>query len=115
MKPEDDELNRLLSICNAIARQFDLPRLYEERCDTPRGFQPRSTSKTIRQMTDKSNAFHISIAWILSEPDDQARQELVRLVDDKVRALKVSFPLLKLKIGNSVIDCLFATGCDGDK
>ncbi|KIW23230.1 uncharacterized protein PV07_11447 [Cladophialophora immunda] len=115
MKPEDDELNRLLSICNAIARQFDLPRLYEERCDTPTGFQPRSTSKTIRQMTDKSNAFHISIAWILSEPDDQARQELVHLVDDKVRALKVSFPLLKLKIGNSVIDCLFATGCDGDK
>ncbi|KIX98726.1 uncharacterized protein Z520_05187 [Fonsecaea multimorphosa CBS 102226] len=115
MKPGDDELNRLLSICNAAARQFDLPRLYEERCDTPTRNRSQSSRKIMREMTDKSDAFHISIAWTLDEPDNQTRQELIRLVDDKLRASKVGFPLLKLKIGNSVMDHPFATGCDGDK
>ncbi|OAP63532.1 hypothetical protein AYL99_02759 [Fonsecaea erecta] len=115
MKPGDDELNRLLSICNAIARQFSLPRLYEERCDTPARLQSQPPSKTIREMADKSDAFHISIAWTLVEPDYHARQELHRLADDKLRVLKVSFPRLKLKIGNSVIDSPFATSYEGEE
>ncbi|KIW83561.1 hypothetical protein Z517_02806 [Fonsecaea pedrosoi CBS 271.37] len=113
MKPENDELNRLLSICNAVTRQFNLPQLYEGPYDTRKAPKSLQASKTTRKVTDKSDAFHVSIAWTLDEPHDRARQELIRLVDDKLRALEVSFPLLKLKIGNSVIDSPFTAGCGG--
>ncbi|KIW92037.1 uncharacterized protein Z519_07019 [Cladophialophora bantiana CBS 173.52] len=115
VKPENDELNRLLSICNATARQFGLPCLYADSRDTPTSLLSHSKRKTVPEMTDKSDAFHISIAWTLHEPDDQSRQELIRLADDQLRALKASFLLLKLKIGNAVIDSPFAIGRDGDR
>jgi len=103
-KPEDDELNELLAICNATAAQFDLPQLYEIADDTRPGGQVNLTSKTQQDVTDKSDAFHISIAWTLEEPDARARGKLIDQMDDQLQGLKVSFSLLKLKIGNTVID-----------
>lgn len=99
-KPENDELNHLLSICNTTARQFGLPQLYTDSASPPL----RLRSNTEPKLADRSEAFHISIAWTLKEPDQQAQAYLVDLERDHLQSLMVSFSLLKLKIGNAVID-----------
>jgi len=93
-KPDKDDLNKLLLACNATARQFGLPQLYEG------DDLPNQQRKTV----DKSDAFHISIAWTLREPDVQARERLTGVGQDQARQLKVGFSMLKLKIGNTVVD-----------
>ncbi|EXJ88291.1 hypothetical protein A1O1_05221 [Capronia coronata CBS 617.96] len=100
-RPENDELNTLLSACNGIARQFQVPTLYDDADD--------GISKRSRRNVDRSGAFHISIAWTLQVPDDQKqKQQQVRdLGVDEWRGLKIKFSLLKLKIGSSVTDIPF--------
>ena len=107
-KPEDDELNRLLAMCNATASQFDLSQIYDDAGADRSGVRDSLTTKAQHDKTDKSTAFHISIAWTLKEPDNQARRRLVDLVHDQLWNLKVSFSLLKLKVGNTVVDFPFA-------
>ncbi|KIW65700.1 hypothetical protein PV04_07933 [Phialophora macrospora] len=114
-KPEDDELNKLLSICNATAVQFGLPQLYDDVADIGPGSEVRPTSKALERVIDKSDAFHISIAWTLEDPGDQAIRRLVDLMDDQPYGLKVSFSHLKIKIGNAVIDLPFAKNREAGK
>ncbi|ETI25840.1 hypothetical protein G647_02617 [Cladophialophora carrionii CBS 160.54] len=102
-KPEDDELNKLLSICNATAVRFGLSQLYNDIAETDQGGAVQPRSRTPVSTTDKSDAFHISIAWTLQDPKDRARK-LVGLGVDQLHGLKVSFSLLKIKMGNTVID-----------
>ncbi|KAJ9615679.1 poly(U)-specific 3'-to-5' RNA exonuclease [Cladophialophora chaetospira] len=102
--PKDNELNELLAICNATADYFDLPRLYDDAEDHSPGIQSHLQSKTAHEVPDQSHAFHISIAWTLEGPDNRGRTKLLDLADDQLTGLKVSFSLLKLKIGNNVID-----------
>ncbi|KAK5199190.1 poly(U)-specific 3'-to-5' RNA exonuclease [Exophiala xenobiotica] len=80
-RPSNNDLNRLLSASNAAARQFGLAEL--------------------------SDAFHISIAWTLKEPDKQTREQLLNLDKDYLKSLMMSFSGLKLKMGNVVIDIPF--------
>ena len=103
-RPEGLELSQLLSICNDVARRFDLPQLYQDVVDPDpdtRGQRPRDKTDA---MIDHSEAFHISIAWSLIEPNDRVRRQLADTADGRLEHLKVSFSLLKLKIGNAVID-----------
>ncbi|KAI1618500.1 U6 snRNA phosphodiesterase Usb1 [Exophiala viscosa] len=101
-KPANNELNRLLSACNATAEQFGLPALYANGPD--RSVTDASKVKGQPNEMDRSKAFHISIAWTLEEPDRQARAQLAGLDQIDLQQLKVSFSLLKLKIGNVVND-----------
>ena len=104
-KPQDDELNRLLSLCNATAEHFGQPQLYVEPTDIHQlRVRPQLKGNKTGKIADQSDAFHISIAWTLDEPNDSARQSLAALAEDQLPTLKVSFHVLKLKIGNAVID-----------
>jgi hypothetical protein len=96
-RPENDELNVLLSACNAVARQFGLATLYED-----------AEERHGRRKSDKSNAFHISVAWTLELPIDQAQgQKLEGLELEELRGLEVRFDMVKLKIGSTVMDVPF--------
>jgi hypothetical protein len=114
-KPENDELNKLLSICNATAAQFDLSQLYDDVAAIDPGSAVRPRSKTLEKVIDKSDAFHISIAWTLEDPDDRHMRRLVELIDDLPYGLKVSFSHLKIKIGNAVIDLPFGQNGEAGK
>ena len=103
-RPQNDELNRLLSICNETTHHFGLPQLYENDHTPPLDLQSRPDTKAQQNTNDKSDAFHISIAWTLHEPGDANSDILTDAVESKLRDLKVSFSLLKTKIGNTVID-----------
>lgn len=101
-KPANDELNHLLRTCNATARQFEVSQLYD---DLPgESLDHLCHGEARKEAADKSDAFHISIAWTLEEPDEHAHARLLGLELDALRQLKVDFLLVKLKIGNSVID-----------
>lgn len=101
-RPENDELNKLLSLCNESAQQLGLPSLYNDSSN--KLSEGRSGARIRPVVSDRSDAFHISIAWTLEEPNQQARGHLVDLERDRLQALQVSFSLLKLKIGNVAND-----------
>jgi hypothetical protein len=102
-RPSNNDLNRLLSASNAAARQFGLAELYEN--DQKRS--DKDISKIQQTMTDRSDAFHISIAWTLKEPDKETREQLLNLDKDYLKSLMMSFSVLKLKMGNVAIDIPF--------
>ena len=102
-RPSNNDLNKLLSASNAAARQFGLAELYDN--DSKKS--DKDISKTQQTMIDRSDAFHISIAWTVKEPDKETRQQLVNLEDDYLKTLMVSFSALKLKMGNVVIGIPF--------
>lgn len=106
-RPEEDELNKLLSMCNSTARQFNLPQLYADSVDAS---QIQLKTKTQQTMIDRTDAFHISVAWNLDEPGDHAPQSLADSIGDQLQSLKVSFSVLKLKIGNVITDMPFVHG-----
>ena len=102
--PANDELNRLLRACNESASEFGLPLLYAKTLDKP-SRPSLEEQKISKNMTRKrSKAFHISIAWQLSEPG--ARE---RVVPDHPNVMELGkrnllFEVVKLKMGNVVKD-----------
>ncbi|KAJ5953590.1 hypothetical protein N7454_000486 [Penicillium verhagenii] len=94
-KPENDNLNRLLHLCNRALARFDQPPLYASR-GTP-------------ESKDFSECFHISLAWALKEPS-QEDKDLVAATDLKsLQSLRVWFDSVKIKIGNNVSSILLPT------
>lgn len=83
--PVNDELNMLLHVCNRCAMDFKLPMLYAGGEAAPQ---------------ESSDAFHISIAWQLTEPSNT--QTLVDVDVGKLGSLQ--FEMVKLKMGNVVKD-----------
>ena len=56
---------------------------------------------------DRSEAFHISIAWVLDEPgsDSQAllqNAEVLEFMEKEVGEMTVEFSVVKAKIGNAI-------------
>ena len=101
-KPENNELNDLLVVCNASAQEFGLPQLYDVSSHDDPGV--KSKNENAPEIVDRTKAFHISIAWSLREPDHRCRDQLIMLEHTGLKKLKVKFAILKLKIGNAVID-----------
>lgn len=116
-KPPYDELNRLLEACNEASEKCGHPGLYSGgKGDGPMETSTlmdraqkrrRSSAKTeplqdslIDERIDRTENFHISIAWNLEEP---AREwiDLVRNLDVN-QSVKIPFDAVKVKIGNSV-------------
>jgi hypothetical protein len=67
------------------------------KADTPEIVKPR----------DRSAAFHISIAWTLEDPGTAhagllQSEEVEVFLEKGIRAMKVRFEMVKVKIGNAV-------------
>jgi hypothetical protein len=89
----DDELNMLLDCCNGCAKQFNLPLLYA----------------TGRTSEDRTDAFHISIAWQLAAPTLKHKVVIAHPGIEKLKKVvqverTLGFEVVKLKIGNMVKD-----------
>lgn len=104
-KPEHDELNRLLGACNEAAQKSGFPALYAGgKGDGPmESKSPTARSQEDSHSVDRSDNFHVSIAWNLTEPDAQW-VELVRGldVDSHVRSPQASCDVVKARVGNVV-------------
>ncbi|KAL6248976.1 poly(U)-specific 3'-to-5' RNA exonuclease [Rhinocladiella similis] len=97
-KPPNDELNKLLSACNAVARRLGLTELYANQG----GCVDENDLREQLESSDMTDAFHISIAWALQEPEKQAQEQLLEV--DDLKPLAIGFSELKLKMGNIVVD-----------
>lgn len=102
--PANDELNRLLHACNESASEFSLPLLYAKNSDKPTdsSLEEQKISKTVTR--NRSDAFHISIAWQLSEPGAKKRAVLDHPNVAELGKRSLQFEVVKLKMGNVVKD-----------
>lgn len=104
-KPAHDELNRLLSACNDAAQKSGHPALYSGgKGDGPmESNSPIVHSPNEHVEIDRSDMFHVSIAWNLTEPEP----DLVSLVQDikvdkYVCSPQAAFDVVKARVGNVV-------------
>ncbi|CAI6280630.1 unnamed protein product [Periconia digitata] len=124
-KPPQNELNRLLDSCNQATCQTGHPGLYVGgRGDGPmphntahnqsNSLTGKSCDNTPTNGVDRTENFHVSVAWNLAEPD----ADLIQLVEDLdvskyVATLQPAFDAVKVKIGNSVHDVNLGTRKSG--
>jgi len=110
-KPSRDELNKLLIASNEAAESSGHPGLYtgghddgpmQEDADRTMAKRSKPQHKTSEDL-DRSEYFHISIAWNLEEPDPNWIA-LVRNVDVSgfVQPPQTAFDVVKARIGNVV-------------
>lgn len=92
VEDEDDELMKLLHVCNNVATQYDQPRLYEDG----------------GRNGPASRKFHISIAWSLQKPSNiasfgngEAANGGTKLLEP-IRKIAVPFSEVKVRIGQDV-------------
>lgn len=108
-QPKDDQLNELLNVCNNSARQLGLTQLYAD----PGEAGIRANNKD-HKIPDRSSAFHISVAWTLQKPTEEAADRFSQTVLDQCQQLEIKFDCIKLKIGNTVLD-IFLGKRDSDR
>ena len=116
-QPGKDELNKLLQLCNQVAKAFDQPTLYAvaeysnvSLKSTKRGRESRETERSKKEDLDDSrqackdfsNKFHISIAWRLDPPPPAITEYLKSLDMKSLREMQVVVKAVKIKVGNSV-------------
>ncbi|KAF9735967.1 hypothetical protein PMIN06_002510 [Paraphaeosphaeria minitans] len=119
-KPAQDELNRLLHACNDAAEQCGHPPLYVggkgdgpmEDNDTidiankrTKSVQDENTTEKAKSTIDRTQNYHVSIAWNLSEPDP----EWITLAQDVdvyrfIESPQTPFEAVKAKVGNNVVN-----------
>lgn len=117
VKPDNDELNKLLAACNAVAVSQSLPTLYMKPPSTaknPLGSPnyPRSGESKLQQASsedsyqDQSDRFHFSIAWTLEQPTPaNATTPITNLSQqdsESISNLIISIGVVKVKVGNSI-------------
>jgi hypothetical protein len=90
-----------LHACNNSAREFGLVQLYADPGND--GIQANNKGHKI---PDRSSAFHISVAWTLQKPTEEAADRLSQTVLGQCQELEIKFDCIKLKIGNTVLDIL---------
>ncbi|OMP87443.1 UPF0406 protein [Diplodia seriata] len=122
-RPPNDEPNRLLLAANQAAKKFGYPELYAgtdrkqqhaEGVDMTGGWgtttateNPEGTKGFVDGKNDRSNAFHVSLAWSLEPPPDELREfsgveEVADLMKQDVAQMSVRFDVLKVKVGNAI-------------
>ncbi|KAF1932117.1 uncharacterized protein M421DRAFT_284824 [Didymella exigua CBS 183.55] len=101
-KPAHDGLNRLLSACNEAAQKCGHPALYSGgKGDGPMG--SNSPPYTKHDKTDRSDMFHVSIAWNLTEPDPDWIYLVKNMdVDKHIQSPQAAFDVVKARVGNVV-------------
>ncbi|KAJ5085345.1 hypothetical protein N7532_010116 [Penicillium argentinense] len=106
-KPQGDNLNRLLKLCNSTVAVFGQPPLYATSKSGPDSRQSNSPEPDCEPQAagnggDFSQFFHLSIAWTLNEPDAQTCQRVSEIELKGVAGIGIQFLSIKAKIGNRV-------------
>ncbi len=126
-KPAGDELNRLLTPSNTIARNFNQPCLYVSQ---QASIAPNASGRTggqgqvkrgkhTRQSyavahgraqpsetdEDASAHFHISVAWTLKEPLQGGLEKVTSVNNTGVvpSSLELHIQMVKVKVGNGIM------------
>lgn len=115
-KPESDALNRLLRVSNRSLAQFDQPPLYENKAagsiqtgKSKDRLQRHGQASHPTSLVDYSECFHISIAWSLTEPSPEQKEQIARLDLHNLDSLSISFDCVKAKIGNNITSIPLST------
>ncbi|ORY19453.1 hypothetical protein BCR34DRAFT_595419 [Clohesyomyces aquaticus] len=118
-KPLQDELNRILEACNDAAEKHKHPRLYDggqgevepmQRSPSGNATKRRKSmskaivfTKTRVVSLDRTDMFHISIAWNLEEPAQEWTDLVQSLApEQELRPPDTLFHVVKVRIGNIV-------------
>lgn len=111
-KPLEDNLNKLLRVCNDTVQSHGQPPLYASATapdpDTPAQRKPssQSLSDSPSPQKDLSSSFHISIAWALTAPPRTSDTSKQPVTPEIVSLNSASKPIMaseiKAKIGNVV-------------
>jgi hypothetical protein len=117
-RPEENELNRLLAVCNRIVEDYSQPPLYASSGSTSQqspkpnalpnrhGQNSMSSSSRTREDLDFSSAFHISIGWALEQPSSYVIDTTKATINDTVfkslNTVSVKVDTLKIKVGNII-------------
>jgi hypothetical protein len=105
-KPAQNELNRLLNACNQATRRCGHSGLYiGGHGDGPmeNKFVEGDPKAKEEQKPDRSDFFHISIAWNLEEPDADCISDARDIdVGKFVKPPLATFSVVKARIGNAV-------------
>lgn len=104
-RPENDELQKLLTICNKTAQAFSLPQLYTEGSPMVVGVSDGTTEDEgevfpITTKPQDHEKFHISIGWILEQP--QVDGLTAGHQPERLDNLPVEFKQVHLKVGNQI-------------
>lgn len=121
-KPNGDELNKLLHICNATVRKFGQLPLYTNPKPTVNTVHigkhfVQNGSKACRisdhkspidwaELQDFSNSFHVSVAWTLEAPTCDVLEFTKTITNGNtkdINKLYAKFENLKIKMGNTLI------------
>lgn len=107
---ENDELNRLLGASNAACIAMEQPTLYaksklvvlEEHKSKKRrrSSLSRTESEAEIEVSDRSDFFHVSLAWSLETQELDCGRETV--MPGELESLAAKFDCVKVKIGNTV-------------
>jgi hypothetical protein len=109
-KPAQDELNRLLNACNRATGTCGHPGLYlgghgdgPRESNTVDDAHKRRKSQHYEGGIDRSDRFHVSIAWNLEEPD-ASWTSLIKEIDvsKHIQPPQAFFDAVKARIGNVV-------------
>jgi hypothetical protein len=111
-KPLQDNLNKLLRVCNDTVQSHGQPPLYASVVppdpDTPAQSKlpPQSSSNSPSPQKDLSSSFHISIAWALTAPPRRSDTPKYPTAPEIEKLNSASTPIMaseiKAKIGNVV-------------
>jgi len=106
-RPGFDELNKLLHVSNQVVQEYGQPVLYTTLNIHAKRKQPAQKLSNAQWvgLQDVSDAFHISIAWTLTAPNDELLK-LTRTVfadyTKKLDQVRVQIGEIKSKVGNVV-------------
>lgn len=123
-RPPNDELNRLLLAANQAAKRFGYPELYAddqqhgEGVDMTGGWGAATITEDhkadeedakgfVNKKDDRSNTFHVSLAWSLEPPPAELRElsgveDISYLMKQDVSQMSVRFDVVKVKVGNAI-------------
>lgn len=103
----NDELMKLLRVCNSVADTYGQPRLYEVD-ESGQSKRTQGVQETQELGSQAAKKFHISIAWSLQRPSESGVTDAGKSFGDgtdlpsSVRSLSVGFGEVKVRIGQDV-------------
>jgi hypothetical protein len=117
-RPEGDELNRLLAVCNATVEDYSQTPLYASSGSTSQQ-SPKSNGRLRKlghsnvsllpkngEILDFSSSFHISIGWTLERPSSHVIDTTNAVINDgaseSLKKVPVKVDTVKVKVGNVV-------------
>jgi hypothetical protein len=110
-KPAQDGLNKLLKACNEAAKGCGHPGLYTGgQGDGPMEVDPTTAHAKRKEglqgeddSVDRSDHFHVSVAWNLEEPDVEMIASVLQIdVGKFIQSPQVAFDSVKARVGNVV-------------